>query len=77
MEAIWGECGADCAMAAVGDGDEPAEIGLDEIIRWFNEEKLHESLDFDHAGSPAEAFVRKLRPKERTAYLRRLKERIA
>ena len=37
--------------------------------------KPHESLDFDHAGSPAEAFVGKLRPKDRTAYLKRLKER--
>jgi hypothetical protein len=46
---------------------------LDEIIRWYNEVKPHESLDFDHAETPAHAFVRKLCPKERTAYLKRLR----
>jgi hypothetical protein len=29
MEAIWGECGAACAMAAVEDHDGPAEISLE------------------------------------------------
>jgi len=50
---------------------------MDEIIRWYNEVKPHELLDFDHAETPAEAFVRKLRPKESTAYLKRLRERTA
>ena len=50
---------------------------MDEIIRWCNVVKPHESLDFEHAETPAYAFVRKMRPKERTAYLKRLKERIA
>jgi len=47
---------------------------LDEVIKWYNEVKPHESLDFEHAETPAEAFVRKLRPKERKRYLKRLKE---
>jgi len=50
---------------------------LDEIVRWYNEVKPHESLDFDHAETPAHAFVRKLRPTERTACLKRPKERAA
>jgi transposase InsO family protein len=50
---------------------------LDEIVRWYNEVKPHESLDYDHAETPAHAFVRKLRPKERKVYLKRLKERTA
>jgi transposase InsO family protein len=50
---------------------------LDEIVRWYNEVKPRESLDFVHAETSAHAFVRKLRPTERTAYLRRLKERTA
>jgi len=50
---------------------------LDEIMRWYNEVKPHESLDFEHAETPAHAFVRKLRPKDRKAYLKRLKERTA
>ena len=49
----------------------------DEIVRWYNEVKPHESLDFEHAETPAHAFVRKMRPKERKAYLKRLKERAA
>ena len=32
MEAIWGECGAACAMAAVEDHDEPAEISLEGAV---------------------------------------------
>ena len=35
--------------------------------------KPHESLDFDHVETPSEAFVRKLRSKERKAYLKRLR----
>ena len=50
---------------------------LDEIIRRYNEMKPHEPLDFDHAETPAHAFVRKLRPKERTAHVKRMKERTA
>ena len=47
------------------------------IVMWYNDVKPHESLDFDHAETPAHAFVRKLRPKERNAYLKRPKERTA
>ena len=47
---------------------------LDEVIKWYNDVKPHESLDFEHAETPAEAFVRKLRPKDRKRYLKRLKE---
>jgi hypothetical protein len=47
--------------------------GIDEIVMWYDEVKPHESLDFDHAETPAHAFVRKLRPKERTACMNRLK----
>jgi hypothetical protein len=50
---------------------------LDGIVRWYNEVKPHEPLDFEHAETPAHAFVRKLRPTERTAYLKRLEERTA
>ena len=35
----------------------------DEIIRWENDVKPHGSLGFDHAETPARAFVRRLRPK--------------
>ncbi len=47
---------------------------LDEVIKWYDEVKPHESLDFDHAETPAHAFVRKLRPKDRKLYLKRLRE---
>ncbi len=35
--------------------------GLDEIVRWYDDVKPHESLDFDRAEAPAHAFVRKCR----------------
>jgi len=44
---------------------------LDDVVRWYNEVKPHESLDFERAETPAQAFVRKLRPKERRAVLKR------
>jgi putative transposase len=44
---------------------------LDEVMQWYNDVKPHESLDFEHAETPAQAFVRKLRPQERKAYLKR------
>ena len=42
-----------------------------EVVSWYNEVKPHASLDFEHAETPAEAFVRKLRPRERAAFLSR------
>jgi hypothetical protein len=50
---------------------------LDEMVRRYDEVKLHESLDFEHTETPAHAPARKLRLKERTAYLKRPKERAA
>jgi hypothetical protein len=50
---------------------------LDEVVRRYDEVKPHELLDFEHPETLAHAFVRKLRPKERTACLKRLKERTA
>jgi hypothetical protein len=47
---------------------------LDEVVRRYDEVKLHESFDSDHAEMPAHASARKLRPKERKRYLERLKE---
>jgi len=44
---------------------------LDEVIRWYNEEKPHLSLRFEEAETPLRAFVRKMRPKERRPFLRR------
>ncbi len=38
-----------------------------EVIAWYNDVKPHESLDWD---TPAEAFVKRLRPQERKAFLR-------
>ncbi len=50
---------------------------LDEIVRWYNDVRPHESFDFEHAETPAHAFVKKLRPKERKAYLTRPRRREA
>ena len=38
---------------------------VDELMEWYNEVKPHMSLDFEHAETPAEAFIRKM-PKEGT-----------
>jgi putative transposase len=35
---------------------------VDELMEWYNTVKLHMSLDFEHAETPSEAFVRKLPP---------------
>jgi len=43
---------------------------VDEVIPWYNEVKPHESLDWE---TPAEAFVRKLRPQEKRAYRKRIR----
>ena len=77
MEDVWKENGAVGAVAAVEDCGEPAKTSPHEIIGWFKIERAHESLDFEHAETPEHAFVRKLRPRERTAYMKRLKERKA
>jgi len=45
MEAIWGECGAACAMTMVEGHNELAEIGREESAGWYNEVKSYESLD--------------------------------
>lgn len=44
---------------------------LEEIIIWYNTDRPHMSLKLEEGETPMMAFVRKLRPKERTAYLRR------
>ena len=36
---------------------------VDELITWYNEVRIHMSLDWDRAETPHEAFVRKLPPK--------------
>ena len=41
---------------------------VDEVAAWYNDVKPHASLDFDRAETPREAFVRKLRPRERRAF---------
>ncbi len=38
---------------------------VDELIPWYNEVRIHMSLDWDRAETPHEAFVRKLPPKGR------------
>ncbi len=43
--------------------------GLDKIIFWYNTDKPYMSLFFERAEAPIEAFIRKLRPEERTEYL--------
>jgi len=53
---------------------EPLFESLEELVWWYNEDKPHLSLDFDHAETPLHAFVRKLRPREREALLRRRPE---
>jgi hypothetical protein len=42
-------------------------------VQWYNEVKPHASLNFERAEMPSRAFVRKLRPKERKAFLKRNK----
>jgi len=42
-----------------------------EVIPWYNDVKPHESLDWD---TPSKAFVRRLRPMERKAYRKRVRE---
>ncbi len=37
-------------------------------MAWYNEDRPHLSLNFEHAETPLHAFVRKLPPKARTAY---------
>jgi len=46
---------------------------LDDVVQWYNEVKPHASLNFERAETPSRAFVRKLRPKERKAFLKRNK----
>jgi len=46
---------------------------LDDVVQWYNEVKPHASLRFEEAETPSQAFVRKLRPKERRAFLKRHK----
>ena len=53
---------------------EPLFESLEELMWWYNEDKPHLSLDFEHAETPRHAFVRKLRPKERAALLERRPE---
>ena len=50
------------------DGD-PLFDTLEELMAWYNEEKPHLSLNFERAETPQHAFVRKLPPKARAAYL--------
>jgi len=50
---------------------EPVFDSWEEIFAWYNEDKPHLSLDFQHAETPRHAFVRKLRAKERAELLRR------
>lgn len=50
---------------------EPLFDSLEELMTWYNEDKPHLSLDFEHAETPVHAFVRKLRPKERAQLLAR------
>lgn len=49
---------------------------LDELIVWYNTDKPHMSLNVDRAETPIQAFIRKLRPKERKEYLRRHREEV-
>ncbi len=53
---------------------EPLFESLEELVAWYNEDKPHLSLDFEHAETPLHAFVRKLRPRERADLLRRRPE---
>jgi putative transposase len=53
---------------------EPLFDSLEELVAWYNEDKPHLSLDFEHAETPLHAFVRKLRPKERATLLVRRPE---
>ncbi len=41
---------------------------------WYNTDKPHMSLNFEKAETPIQGFIRKLRPKERIAFLKRYKE---
>jgi transposase InsO family protein len=49
---------------------------LDEIIVWYNTDKPHMSLNVDKAETPIQAFIRKLRPKERKEYLKHHREEV-
>ncbi len=50
------------------DGEKEFE-SLDEILVWYNTDKPHMSLNTDRAETPIQAFIRKLRPKERKEYI--------
>ena len=48
---------------------EPLFETLEELVAWYNEDRPHLSLNFEHAETPLHAFVRKLPPAARARHL--------
>jgi transposase InsO family protein len=57
------------------DGEKEFD-SIDEIIVWYNTDKPHMSLNTEKAETPIQAFIRKLRPKERKEYLKLHREEV-
>ena len=57
---ITGPPGAGCHIGAEKIETDPVA----RFIRWYNERRPHESLDMDVLETPAQAFIRKMPPKD-------------